>query len=94
MIHETAAKEVHPGAAEFKPVRNLPGTSVIGWTFEIPKENSAVSIDYGWVTLDGEVSGDRLNRLDRAVRNLRAYRSVKNREKRKSKLGNVFGGLS
>lgn len=71
MIHEEAAKVVHPGAIEFEPVRNILRV-VIGWTFEIPREEAA-SVDYGWVTSDGQASGDKLTARFRAEKSLRAY---------------------
>lgn len=75
MIHEEAARKVHPGACEFQPVRHFLRV-VLGWTFEIPREGEA-SVDYGWVTNDGEASQDKLgNKLD-AERALKAYLPVR-----------------
>jgi hypothetical protein len=78
--HEEAVKKVHPGACEFRPVRNLV-RAVIGWTFEIPRmedgQKIGASVDYGWVTEDAEVSSDKLGNVWAAQQNLRAYRSVK-----------------
>lgn len=77
MIHEKAAKEAHPGARDFKPVRNL-ARRVVGWTFEIPRDGEA-SVDFGWVTAGGEASSDMLERQLDAERGLRAYCSLRGR---------------
>lgn len=80
MRHEEAAEKVHPGAFEFRPVRNLVRT-VIGWTFEIPRLEDGrkieSSVDFGWVTADGEVSRDRLGKVWTAQQNLKAYLAMK-----------------
>lgn len=79
MIHEEAARKIHEGAVEFSPVRNM-RRAVIGWIFEIPREDkAAASVDYGWVTVEGEASGDVLANRFRAEANLKAYRSSRNR---------------
>lgn len=75
MIHEQAVREVHPEAKEFRPVVHFLRVT-LGWTFQIPREGQE-SVDYGWVTADGEVSGDRLEDEEDAVRNLKAYLPVR-----------------
>jgi hypothetical protein len=82
MIHESAAKRVHPEAKEFKPISSF--GKIIGWIFEIPQGEGVASIDWGWVTSDGEVSQDRLARSEDAVRNLKAYRKQR-RQNRQSR---------
>ncbi len=78
MIHEEAAEHVHPGAKEFRPVRSI-FRAAIGWTFEIPRKDG-IGREYGWVTINGEVSGDRLRSWQNAERNLRAYVRIGRRE--------------
>lgn len=75
MIHEDAARKVHPGACEFQPVRHFLRVT-LGWTFEIPREGEA-SVDYGWVTNDGDASQDKLGRKIDAERALKAYLPVR-----------------
>lgn len=84
MKHEDAVGRVHPGARDFHPVRNALRT-VVGWTFEIPRLNEEgdrieSSVDYGWVTVEGEASSDRLDYRSTAARSLKAYRSVRRSE--------------
>lgn len=74
MIHEDAARRVHPEAKEFKPVRNV-WRRILGWTFEIPREGEA-SVDYGWVTIRGEASQDVLGFRFDAEKSLKAYDSA------------------
>lgn len=74
MKHEEAARQVYPEAFDFRPVRN--GLRVvIGWTFEIPGLE-----EYGWVTVEGEPSGDHLATRTAAGKSLKAYRSVRRAE--------------
>lgn len=85
MIHEEAARKVHPGAVNFDPVRGV-FSNVIGWVFEIPQTRESgerqASYDIGWVTADGEASLDRLDSFAQARKNLRAYLSVRRTQKR------------
>ncbi|MFE0472442.1 hypothetical protein ACFW2V_12595 [Streptomyces sp. NPDC058947] len=78
MTHEEAVLEKHPTACEFRAVRWL-GSSLIGWTFEIPAEVEE-DVRYGWVTdrwvnrAEGEqVSADRLRDRRSALINLDQY---------------------
>ena len=75
MIHEEAARKGHAGACEFRPVRHFLRVT-LGWTFEIPREDET-SVDYGWVTNDGEASQDKLSNQLNAERALRAYLPVR-----------------
>lgn len=73
MIHENAVLTRHPKAKEFRPVKKALGP-LLGWTFEIPSENSSsLAIAFGWVTCDGESSKDILRLRKTAEGNLRSY---------------------
>jgi hypothetical protein len=77
VTHEDAVFEKHPTAREFRAVRWL-GSSLIGWTFEIPDESEG-GVRYGWVTQKWvtrdaeEVSSDRLGERKSALINLDQY---------------------
>lgn len=72
--HEKAAKEQHPNAKEFQPVRTslLSGQRLLGWTFLLEEPGTNFP-RVGWVTSGGEVSSDRLRSRTEAARILRAY---------------------
>lgn len=78
MTHEDVVLEKYPTACEFRAVRWF-GSSLIGWTFEIPGEPEG-GVRYGWVTErwvnreEGEqVSADRLRDRRNALINLDQY---------------------
>ncbi|MER6605882.1 hypothetical protein ABT282_08175 [Streptomyces sp. NPDC000927] len=70
--HEEAAKEIHPTARMFRPVKKPFGKNILGWIFQIPKEGRQ-NILHGWVTADAVASADALDMPYQAERNLKAY---------------------
>lgn len=73
MIHETETLKKHKSACEFRPVTTVITGRLIGWTFLVPNGGAASTGKYGWVTRDGEVSGDLLAFRKNCEGNLKAY---------------------
>jgi hypothetical protein len=73
MIHETETLKRHKSACEFRPVTTTVTGRLVGWTFLVPNSGAASTGKYGWVTRDGEVSGDLLAFRKNCEGNLKAY---------------------
>ena len=82
IAHEEAAKKVHSSAQSFRPVSGF-RSGLIGWTFTVAKEGSAVgAVRYSWVTSSGEVSSDVQLSRHEAASIMKAY--VKYHPKKKA----------
>lgn len=72
--HEEAAKKVHPTACHFRPVtKSLASSQLVGWIFEVKKENENFTVHHTWVTTDGMVSSDLSEYRTTAARQLRVF---------------------
>jgi len=73
VIHETETLKRHKNACEFRPVTTTITSRLMGWTFLVPSSGGGSTGKYGWVTRDGEVSGDLLAFRSNCEGNLKAY---------------------